>query len=322
MKKSQLTIGTLRALIREAIGVDINDEQFLSTMKDLGKIADRIKKLPRDRVEKAFNDLGPEDAPATRRWWYVLHFMAQTGSEDFLGDDVYLKGALSVWNQTTSNDKKTLVNRAVELTKEMHDTMTKQHGDRQKPEAPDTAPLQKYAFADQRPDVPDEPNTSDEEQLFADLKRHFNDNVPVDKKSSQEIKGFLNNDMYGTVFHAPDVKMVYRGMAVDEKWLKSALNVDQIEDKGERQATFTFTPREHEGASSWTLSKDVADDFAQDSSMPYSVILAANISDNPDKFVTGPDGLYDVNGLNNFTTEQEVISLGDVKVAGIKWYKS
>jgi hypothetical protein len=121
----------------------------------------------------------------------------------------------------------------------------------------------------------------------------------------------------------PDVELVYRGMAVNDDYLRRALGLDDDESlpqKGSKIASFTYTPRSG-GSSSWSLQHESTHDF-MGGSKSFNILLIARTSDNDGSFVSGPGGLYKVGKLGKHDEEQEVVGLGPIKVAKIIWNDS
>jgi hypothetical protein len=198
-------------------------------------------------------------------------------------------------------------------------------------------PLEKYAFAPQRRGkVPDEPNTKFESDLFRALKSHLEHVSALRPQYVQVVQQFLNNKQYTDIFHEPTQKQVFRGMAVTSQWLGNAINLDPYEidnvnieiddegfpDSGSESAKFTFRPKNEGTGSSWTTDVQTAIDFGLGnikSEKPWGIIMVANVADNENRFVECENGIYDVEELDVYDTENEVIALGDVKVSKLYW---
>lgn len=186
-------------------------------------------------------------------------------------------------------------------------------------------PLQKYAFADQRKDTPEEPNTEDEQELFYSLQDYFKNNSTIDNHMAKMIKDALTCGQYKDVFRAPDERTVYRGMGVDDAFLKRALKLTddkEIPDIGDKSASFTFEPYHGTVVTSWTTDANIAINFAGDHAdrrHPWQLIMIAAVSDNPNQLVVGPDGLYKIAEFSDYSLEDEVLALGAVKVSQVAW---
>ena len=206
------------------------------------------------------------------------------------------------------------------------------------PEAEKDAPFEEYVFADQRQGkVPNEPNTYDEDQMFEALVNHFNDNVPISVEEVKQIKILLKNGNYKNIFHEPDTTYVYRGMnGIKQEWLQNAVGEERWakyaskygpesvnKDLGVEEGDFVYTPRVG-GSSAWSVDEAKAVEFAKsklggiDRSW-FSVCLIARVAENPNAFVTGPEGLYKVKQFANNDEEKEAIGLGELKINKIIW---
>lgn len=191
-------------------------------------------------------------------------------------------------------------------------------------EAPEGSPLGRVAFAPERSDVKIiEPNTSIERNLSSDLKNHFNDNNKLNTKSSALIKTLLQKGLYKQVFSNPKQSTVYRGMAVSEAWLRSALKLPaskKIPIFGRKATSFIYKPKNGK-SSSWTVKKGIADNFATDnlrSNKKYNIVMYAKISQNKNTFIA-PEGVYKLDFAHGYKNEHEAIGLGDIKVYRIDW---
>ena len=193
-----------------------------------------------------------------------------------------------------------------------------------KPEGPIDGLLQQYAFADydqRSPEIPKEKNTPEEDELLDALAAHFHSNEHISPKDANTIEQFLKDEVYSAIFHEPNVKKVYRGMIVPNEFITRAFNIDASDDTSDDviEGHFTFTPNEGIGATSWTTSVDIAQQYAIKSKVhvasPKSgIIMVANVADNPYKFVACEDGLYNVRSFAPYIYEKEVLALGAIKV--------
>jgi hypothetical protein len=183
-------------------------------------------------------------------------------------------------------------------------------------EAPPKAPLGRLAFPGHRKNKPFEADTEREEELYNDISAHFNENEPLNAADAKLLKTFLDKGWYEDVFHEPNGS-IYRGMSVNADWLKMALKVKKLSNHGSVTKSFTFTPRG--GSSSWSTSKSVAQGFKSSGDGNFNVILHAKTEQNPKRFLTGPGGLYKVDGFNEFPDEKEVVGIGPIKVFKVEW---
>lgn len=198
-------------------------------------------------------------------------------------------------------------------------------------QAPETAQLGSYAFPDKREedDLPEEPNTQYEDELFDALQGHIVLNHYLPPDDAKTVQKFLKNGWYEDVFTPPSEDVLYRGMSLSTEELKKVLNDDIDDVKGEKPVNFVFKPRSG-GGSSWTTDPEVAKNFAEmytDDEKRWPVILIAKSADNFDSFVSGKPGskgkgiyrLKDIARGTGFETENEVIGLGDIKVKKVSW---
>ena len=201
-------------------------------------------------------------------------------------------------------------------------------------------PLEKYAFADQRAGkVPREPNTRYESDLFRALRSHLEHYSALRPRYVLSVQQFLANKQYTDIFHEPSQKLIYRGMAVTSQWLGNAINLDPDEidnvnieiddegfpDSGSESAKFTFNPKNKDEGSSWTTDVQTAIDFGfgnVKSEKPWGIIMVATVVDNENRFVECNNGIYDVEELDVYDTENEVIALGSIKVSKLYWSKT
>lgn len=194
--------------------------------------------------------------------------------------------------------------------------------DKQKTSTTADSPLGKLAFPGARKNksLPLEPNTNVENELFSDLKQHFEGDVMLSAEKARLVRKFLENGDYDDVFKEPTAKRVSRGMTVKRNWLETALNnQEDLKNKGSMEKSFTFTP--NRGGSSWTSDSNVAKKFSSDYEGDYRVILYADVDKNPKRFISGPSGLYNIQGLDIHDHEDESIGLGPIKVSKVSWTK-
>jgi len=186
----------------------------------------------------------------------------------------------------------------------------------------DDALLGDIAFADERKGVKNEPDTQREKELYTSLKKYIIQNDSLPQKDVTDIETFLTLGWYDDVFHETDSSMIYRGMGVNEKYIKDALNLsndEKLPDQGSNTSSFTFTPINNRSATSWTTTFDVAKYFTEIESDNYQLIMVANAPKK--KNIAGKGGLYDVGELDVHSGEDEVIVFGPVHVRKILWQK-
>lgn len=186
----------------------------------------------------------------------------------------------------------------------------------------DKAPLGKYAFAPDRTDpVPEELNTSDEEHLYVGLRKHLIDNKPLANDQAAEIKDILSHDWYRTIFKEPTGTYVFRGMVANNGFMRK-MNINVHGSKnGVLEKRFIYDPHENVGSSSWTTENAIARLFTMNNEeeKPFSVILVARVSDNPEVFIEGKGGFYKLRVAKDVEKEKEVIALGSVRVCKLYW---
>ena len=193
-------------------------------------------------------------------------------------------------------------------------------------EAPKDEVFGKYAFADQRKDVPIEKNTTIEQDLYEKIYEFLNSSSHLeDENVINVLKHILSKGYYNKIIHAPINKNVYRGIVVSEKYLKRFLNIENLSNEGYiKNSSFNYNPSEYNSTykfSSWSTDIYVAFNFVKSSKIieKYDLILTANVLDNKHKFITGPDGLYKVTGFNTYSHENEVIGLNEIIVSEVRW---
>lgn len=185
-----------------------------------------------------------------------------------------------------------------------------------------TEKLDKYAFADQRKDVPKEKNNEYENKLLNRLSWYILSNEQPGDEDSVWVTEFLKNGEYADVFVKPKVEYVYRGMIVSEDYLKNAIK-KQPEDSGDLNARFVFEPLELNRFTSWTTKKDIAADFATGyrpkNPRYYGVIMRAKTSENDNALLECTELLHKILGTTEYTSEHEVIGIYDINVDHVEW---
>ncbi len=187
-----------------------------------------------------------------------------------------------------------------------------------------------YAFATKRvrgPKVPREPDTPEEIGAYEELAGYFDLNRPVSDEVVASLRSALASGAYSDVLHEPD-GTVYRGMIVTGEELQRLLKMRRAPGpSGEVEGSFRYESVGN-GVSSWTVDRSVAEDYANPSKTfftakqlvgRYGVVLSAEASDNPGRFLAGPDGLYRLHAAVQFVKEGEALALGPVKFSGASW---
>jgi len=194
------------------------------------------------------------------------------------------------------------------------------------PEAPKNAPFGEYAWAKYREGVPEEQDTDIEKQIYNDIKKHFaSKRIGLPKFTVRFLMKLLKKEYYKSVLHPPPHKTLYRGLKLNKndllKLIKSKDN--DLKDKGSIE--FNKAVESINGFStSWTFKKKITKDFSKDygkAKSGYAVILVANVEDNENRFLAGPGGLYDVDGLSRWHLEKETVGLEPIIISKIEWEK-
>lgn len=170
-----------------------------------------------------------------------------------------------------------------------------------------------------------EPDTEKEKISRAAMKAQTAGNKPLPTDVARELVDLLRSREYPTVIHEPEAHTIYRGMAVPRAYLARALKRDDFDREGETAASFTFEPTKG-STTSWSLSQDVANNFANDVAAAHSLdnlwclVMEARVDDNPDSLMVGPGGFYKVPEFADYQTEEEVLAIGPVRVSRVMWW--
>ena len=204
----------------------------------------------------------------------------------------------------------------------------------------DSDQLGKYAFPQARKvrnSLPYEKNTKLEDELEDAIENHFMASWPFTKDVANKLSELLSKNLYIDILKRPKVDIVYRGMSVNEQWIKRSLelnNDDQLPASIEIEKSFTFLPKPMMGSSSWTCDFGVARDFSISSieksqylmhnfahgKITHSIVLHAKLSENYNSFLSGEDGLYKLQHASGYQHEREVLGLNDIKVFKLSCY--
>lgn len=200
------------------------------------------------------------------------------------------------------------------------------------PEAPeDDAPYGKYAFANQRDDVPREDDTPEERRVWTALSRHVVDNIPMDSSDAQQLRRDLAAGRYKKVLHTPLSRWLFRGMRMSDAALRRLLRLEKdgglpdegsaVVDREMKARRSPVTPAR--GSFSWSDDLSAALKFAgkTDDLQRYAVVLVASAGANPDSFLAGTDGFYRLSDLKRYSREKEAIGLGDILVHKVYWQR-
>jgi len=300
----------------------LKDPLFLETMSTLRKLAVSAN-IKYDKKTELRNKFFDNDIDSN---WFTIVYSMSSGSDKHYPVD-HKNDLVSAWNSTSESERQNVIEKIEKILEpyiKEFEVEKRKIIKKNPPEAPEDAILNQYAFAEKRFQLPIEVDTAREQELYTALVAHFKDNTPIKQELANEISQILATDQYDSIFKKPTQEFVYRGMSVNKKWLMSALkidNQDDLDENGHKEASFTFTPKENRGVTSWSISREQALSFAN-SDDGYSIFLVAATDDNPNKFVLGPGGLYKVPGFDSHTQEDEAIGIGQIKVTQIYWSTS
>ena len=160
-------------------------------------------------------------------------------------------------------------------------------------------------------------------------------------KTIKTLKSFLKSGMYKDVLNEPKSKTLYRGVRMSfEQLLEMMPSLKKQKDidtkkSGSVKDVKRITVNRSGKNSSWSSSRSTAEEFASgmfgivsnSNSLKLKeqnivVVLSASVEDNPKTFLSGPDGLYDIEDFaDDFGNEKESIALGPVKISGVMWRK-
>ncbi len=194
--------------------------------------------------------------------------------------------------------------------------------------------LGRYAFAEQRPEEFEEPepNNPRENALFQSIVEHFigGGAARLTEDDCRLIQGFLKKGIYSDIFAEPVVASVYRGMTVDELFVKG-LGVNMSIYGNLAPGTIAavknkkIRPLAGKYASSWTTtplgSRDDSDNMAWtfasgQTSYGYQggnvgIVLCADIAANPGQFFDA-EPLYRLEGMPGVEEEAEAVGMGTI----------
>lgn len=190
--------------------------------------------------------------------------------------------------------------------------------------------LDKYAFADERDNVPSEPNNYTEESLLRDILAYLNGNFQIQQNSVEMIKGFLNSSEYSDIFVKPDVDAVYRGLFMNPESASKIIGItpDKFKVKmGKHDGVITLHPRDGV-VSSWSKNFSTALNFGRNelikngSEEDIIFLFKAVVSDNEGSMLDLRE-LYKLNNriLKAASNEEEVFCFGPVRINQVKWYQ-
>jgi hypothetical protein len=192
------------------------------------------------------------------------------------------------------------------------------------PEAPEWAPLGQYAWAARREAMPDEPDNACEDELFQDLRSHFSSSrTGLPARSAALLSIFVRLGWYAPVLHPPPQPILYRGIKLRSRAAVASLANVEEEEIAERGSVSApggvVIPSVNGHSTSWSSKKRITKDFSSKGKAGYSVTLIAEVGANPGRFLAGPGGLYDVDGMSRWHQEKETVGLEPITISRIEW---
>lgn len=195
------------------------------------------------------------------------------------------------------------------------------------PEAPKTAPFGEYAWAKYREGCPEEPDTEIEKEVYRDLKKHFaSKRIGLPKNTVKLLMSLLKVGYYKDVLHPPPTKTLYRGLKITNLEALTLLlgqPKEEIADSGKMDLNKSIE-NDNGFSTSWTAKKKITSDFSGNygkAKKGYLITLVADVADNEHRFLAGPGGLYDVDGLSYWHLEKETVGLEPIIIKRIEWEK-
>lgn len=197
------------------------------------------------------------------------------------------------------------------------------------PEAPKSAPFGRYAWSKYREGIPEEEETDVEKFIYKELQNHFGDynnkRKGISAATAYLLQLILAKGWYKKIIHEPPAKTLYRGLTLNRKQLAKYLDIEPDQLDIINKLDFenrTSIPVIKGYSTSWTFKKQITKDFSnKKDSNSYAVTLIAETKDNPNKFIAGPGGLYDVEGISSFHLEKETVGLEPIKIKKVEWIK-
>lgn len=195
------------------------------------------------------------------------------------------------------------------------------------PEAPESALMGQWAWPTKREGFPKGmQETPTSKRLYEALRKHFE---TTQKRMSLDevntLREFLLLGYYEPVLHSPPQKRLYRGLHLTEVeavafFRDLGITIDENNMSEQSQEINRHVPALNGFSSSWTAVKKITDDFAiGDHKSGYAITLIADVKDNPYRFLAGPGGLYNVQGLSMFHLERETVGLEPIVIKRIEW---
>jgi len=198
------------------------------------------------------------------------------------------------------------------------------------PEAPKNAPFGEFAWTKHREGFDNKiyyEETELEIKIYKEIKNHFaSKHIGLSKIAAKLLAKILKNNWYSKIIHEPKHKTLYRGILIkDKEDVCNLLKIkrEDFEDKG--SIAYNSSIKITNGNStSWTYKKIISKDFSTyygKRKKGYAITFIADIDDNRYKFIAGPGGLYDVEGLSKWHLEKESIGLEPIIIRKIEWEK-
>lgn len=188
------------------------------------------------------------------------------------------------------------------------------------PEAPEWAPFGKWAWASKREGIPEEEDTEVERAVYAQIRAHFaSSRTGLPQFTAELLAGCMARGWYASVLHPPPQETLYRGVKLRSRAaLESLLGMEDVQDEGSVDAN-RYIPGSNGSSTSWSAKKRITKDFSESGERGYAVTLIADVAANPNRFLAGPGGLYDVDGLSRWHLEKETVGLEPIIVRRIEW---
>ncbi len=194
------------------------------------------------------------------------------------------------------------------------------------PEAPAWAPFGQYAWASRREGLPEEPDTEVEKEVFEDLRAHFaSSRTGLPASTASLLTTFVLLGWYAPVLHPPPQEVLYRGIKLRGR--EHVINllggdVEELPDTGRKEfPEGIVVPSVNGHSTSWTARKHITKDFSEKGKAGWSVTLVASVGANAGKFLAGPGGLYNVQGMSRWHLEKETVGLEPIRILRVEWSK-
>lgn len=187
-------------------------------------------------------------------------------------------------------------------------------------EAPDDAPFGKWAWPQHREGCPFEPPTDLETKVYKELCAHFrSSNGRLSFETAELLMELMKKGFYKRVLHPPPVESLYQGVKLSDGF-RDFLSLDPVTIAPEGAANINRTlPVRNGYSSSWSAVKKATREFSDKGTSGFAVTLIADVAANPFRFMAGPGGLYDVDGMARWTKERETVGLEPIVVRRVEW---